>query len=807
MSGRFTNGSADAPSQGVAQLSLDTGTQQKGETIVNTWQAPSRGQWCDAAKEFLEACEGGLVEGEMVCTTRFNLMEAMSAPEAMNVKMDAGVRKVGETRIGGVAKAISRKWIKIQDFTPLEYCYVMDRLLHNAIEWRSFTGHPGQTIYACLYLHEPSKIVDPLMKSLMCGIASSLAHIIELTRYVGLYEEEDLILPTVGMQMPDPGPQGPLLKECEELLMQKRDEAEARVDLGRPDAWQWQALRNRCDAYLVVCRSLLRIGSYSLQGQNTLEDAQQFLAQVDAVVEKDLEAIGRVLEDILLTPEVEDRVWMSYPTFHGINIWLGWDPTANRHLISPMPPRLIERENCRFVDSVARWAEDIKDWHVGAQLDVFAVGSSVDFLYYIIPKRSPDILSRSLYCTQLSIYPAPLLGRPPQPIVSDPEPVVCDIHAWCGLPLVINSTTGLLKPFTDSPLVTSALVKILDSITNQMLSTLKVLCANRGRQRRKAVHLLRQWEELSQQVERDEKKMLELIASNVASKSPAASVYEGYFNADGAMWMPLYQYTIIWKVYVMQLVIFLGFELECYHQREYSEMLWWAGYLTDFEYRLHLAAHQRRQDLRNILERLNTENVAEAMGKPRHLGLKTKLSCKLDTAGRLQRSGALANMTRAYNGAVDALLNHGFLTVPKIVYKVDRARYDHRMAPFFTVHNPEPVGYDDLVNAKDAMAERYANDLNGLSEAVEMFDRSHRRCRAIIDDIRGVAGAANRRRLFFVEESVAEDYEALAQVCKANSVALKLAMMAQRTNKLLPMVLTHDHHPQLPSLKVLKQTR
>ncbi|MGH0163439.1 UNVERIFIED_CONTAM: hypothetical protein FKN15_049040 [Acipenser sinensis] len=147
--------------------------------------------WVDITQDFKGACRE-LKLGELLHDKLFGLFEAMSAIEMMDPKMDAGM----------IGNQVNRKSgaIKIKDLTLPDLIGIMDTCFCCLITW--LEGHSlAQTVFTCLYVHNPDLIEDPAMKAFALGILKICDIAREKVNKAAVFEEEDFQAMTYGFKM------------------------------------------------------------------------------------------------------------------------------------------------------------------------------------------------------------------------------------------------------------------------------------------------------------------------------------------------------------------------------------------------------------------------------------------------------------------------------------------------------------------------------------------------------------------------------------------------------------------------------
>ncbi|ETE63022.1 N-alpha-acetyltransferase 35, NatC auxiliary subunit, partial [Ophiophagus hannah] len=131
--------------------------------------------WIDITQDFEDCCKE-LKLGELLHDKLFGLFEAMSAIEMMDPKMDAGM----------IGNQVNRKVLNFEQ----------------AIKITWLEGHSlAQTVFTCLYIHNPDFIEDPAMKAFALGILKICDIAREKVNKAAVFEEEDFQSMTYGFKM------------------------------------------------------------------------------------------------------------------------------------------------------------------------------------------------------------------------------------------------------------------------------------------------------------------------------------------------------------------------------------------------------------------------------------------------------------------------------------------------------------------------------------------------------------------------------------------------------------------------------
>ncbi|KAG8130703.1 hypothetical protein E2320_017323 [Naja naja] len=156
--------------------------------------------WIDITQDFEDCCKE-LKLGELLHDKLFGLFEAMSAIEMMDPKMDAGmIGNQVNRKVLNFEQAIKDGTIKVKDLSLPELIGIMDTCFCCLITW--LEGHSlAQTVFTCLYIHNPDFIEDPAMKAFALGILKICDIAREKVNKAAVFEEEDFQSMTYGFKM------------------------------------------------------------------------------------------------------------------------------------------------------------------------------------------------------------------------------------------------------------------------------------------------------------------------------------------------------------------------------------------------------------------------------------------------------------------------------------------------------------------------------------------------------------------------------------------------------------------------------
>ncbi|XP_069481951.1 N-alpha-acetyltransferase 35, NatC auxiliary subunit isoform X3 [Ambystoma mexicanum] len=368
------------------------------------WELPlpdklekNNASWIDITQEFKDAC-GELTLGELLHDKLFGLFEAMSAIEMMDPKMDAGmIGNQVNRKVLNFDQAIQDGTIKIKELSLPELIGIMDTCFCCLITW--LEGHSlAQTVFTCLYVHNPDLIDDPTMKAFALGILKVCDIAREKVNKAAVFEEEDFQSMTYGFKMAnsvtDLRVTG-MLKDVEEDMQRRVKSTRSRQGEERnPEVelehQQCLAVYNRVKFTRVLLTVLIAFTkkeiSAVVEAQKLMVQAADLLSAIQSSFHYGIQAKN-------------DTTKGDHP------IMMGFEPLVNQRLLPPTFPRyakIIKKEE--MVQYFAKLIDRIKT--VCEVVNLLNLHSILDF-FCEFSEQSPCVLSRSLlqpFCSLIQIH-------------------------------------------------------------------------------------------------------------------------------------------------------------------------------------------------------------------------------------------------------------------------------------------------------------------------------------------------------------------------------------------------------------------
>ncbi|CAH2052191.1 unnamed protein product [Thlaspi arvense] len=431
--------------------------------------------WADVSPLLSAACSG-LHEGELIHGDNFNLFAAMSALEIMDPKMDSGMvsafYSIDEAIESGFAPVpiSSDRTVNVESIID-----IMDHLLVCEATWHM--GHSlAQTVYSCIYVLRPERTSSQALLHSFCRVIRATCRtVVSVVSDTRTNEEDDLFTMTYGLPFSgDEDAKGlSLLNAVEETICRQLRACKA-TSSKRRALEELEPLQTSPHLEESFCKALLcriRFRKHFLHTLNCMrrpqgrgfELARKHIASCISELDSVLESAEFLRLDLVENGEnkIEERTTASgrHP--------IGFDPTLNKRLSAPTPPRAIK---------LLPWKKAldyfVKLLHNLDQICAFSLEPDLDsVLQFVIQfqKSRPDLVSRA-HLQLLLVQDGKLYGRD-------------TFLAVCARAVALDVTK-------DHALQKNEYILQLCQL---MINLLKILCANTPWQRRKLGKILNDW--------------------------------------------------------------------------------------------------------------------------------------------------------------------------------------------------------------------------------------------------------------------------------------------------------------------------
>ncbi|XP_065348980.1 N-alpha-acetyltransferase 35, NatC auxiliary subunit [Cloeon dipterum] len=699
--------------------------------------------WIDITAEFTKNVKE-MELGELLHDEMFGLLEAMSAIEMMDPKMDAGmVCNRGSKKALTFDQAVEAGALKLKELTASEQIGIIDSTLACLVSW--LEGHSlAQTVFTNLYLHKPYQIEDRPMKAFSIAVLKIVDLIRDFITKALVFEEEDFQLITYGFRLvPDITETRALgmLREVEDELSKKMKASKSKIMEQSPR--DEQLIAQHEDTLALYSR---------IKFTRTFYLALSALGKRDQTLEQG-RYLGGCSELLVILQKTVDRGIKPAPpcTTSGSNrdipTIMGFDPLVNQRLLPPTFPRYTKikcrEEALEYFDALVQRLKTVtkissySSFH--AALDFF-----IEF-----SRSSPCILSRSI----LQLLYLPHYNR------------VLGAHNFTDI-LREAAKTFICPPalMPKSTLLNNPQAKeYVDTFFGHCvrpLGTLIQICGNnRARQRDKLAHLLEDFASLQDEAER-----VDAFLHNLSLKSDNPRPHLACLGT----WI-LYHALRVMIMYLLS-----GFELELYSVHEYHYIYW---YLYEFLYGWLVSSLSRADSF--ILEQEAAKDMEKASGRSSKKS-KAKRKNRSRPYGReIAMAQVLLNMCGGYHRAMVALRLGDKLQTPHYEFDDERVRYEHRFAPFASLITPPIMHYQEFMEMTSNIKEGQ-NSAYFYMQGADFFHQA----RSFLEG------------LPFLDTEGQE----LLKICKTNFVVLKL--LGGGHKKESPVELDFSSHQHFPIIKV-----
>ncbi|KAI8822605.1 Mak10 subunit, NatC N-terminal acetyltransferase-domain-containing protein [Fimicolochytrium jonesii] len=487
----------------------------------------SQNSWTDVTEFFLEATDE-LDVGHLLHPEGFTLWDSMSAIEMMDPKMDPGME---------LAQYQPKNQLKVADIaeqflSSVEIIGILDELLSREMSWIA-GNFLCQTLFTCIYLHDPHKIPHPVLYACAVAILRTADGIIRMVSDSKIADEEDFAPETMGFSLCEEVPQGDAVAALLDVEENLAFASAGDTDIEAISSEDWAQLgvspREKPEILdALLCRVRFRRAFYSMiESINNRDRLRAQKCAADGM--RHLELIERTM-DI------------------GCDVDNFFDPFITRKLFTTAPPKPISvMPKKQAMDDMATLLSHVHD--VCSQPAGATLTTQLSFLEsFSARKPAPSVLARAcLHNIVLNpTSPSTMLGA-------------------------LNLIKLALKDFfehRDAAYSAEMLHQFLGIAQGPVDATLKLYCKNRSRQHRGLRKVILSWDQLQVAIQT-------LEAQSSKSESPARTTT--MFSRKLSPPYPSFALSL-WvyhqKLLLMILYLQLGYELDLYASYEHLMVLW-----------------------------------------------------------------------------------------------------------------------------------------------------------------------------------------------------------------------------------------
>ncbi|KAJ8331268.1 N-alpha-acetyltransferase, non-catalitic subunit [Batrachochytrium dendrobatidis] len=489
--------------------------------------------------------------GEMLMSSHFSIVQAMSGVSIMDSKMDTGMAVPDSSERGKISvESIPTK----NHWTISEICGVCDRLLALETEWLS-GKLAAQTVFTCVYMHDIQNVSNRIMRVFLEAFLKQMSLARAIIMAEQIFFEEDFYVDMSGFVLEQPLDNED--KNPSNLLCDLIVQIQSYVD----DSPQGIGdLMLEIDESQFAFESLKKDMMMLLQRMKFLKSLTGTFAAIhtfhfDAALEI-IPLANATLADILANP-------------NSAIVDSSFDQLINRKRFSQYPTKQMEQSS--NTDAFKIWESTLKHIQTICQWPQSQSAQSIMMTVesFSTAYTNANVLTRSVLHAVLFSKEA-LVGK---------QTVVASART------IMSETT--LHPYlaTLSPRVKEILEHLNLRCAEAFKYNLELFCFNQARQRRHMFKVIEVWELFQQEAESldDELQLAQF----------GLSTNQFYFT----------RWVYLQKLHVLTHCYSIGFELELYSVNEYPMIYW---YLAE----LHAARINCIQSIRTLRD----ENVESRMG-------------------------------------------------------------------------------------------------------------------------------------------------------------------------------------------------
>ena len=596
-----------------------------------------RYNWVDITEKFRHAASE-LKLGELVHDQTFGLFEAMSAIEMMDPKMDAGMIFNKEKKIMSFKEAIEAGKIKIKDFTAEEMVGIVDELTSCLVTW--LDGHSLiQTVFICLYVHDPYIIEDPCVKAFCIVILRVCEVIRNIINKASVYEEEDFQPMTYGFklspQVTDMRISG-MLKEAEDEINRKLKAVKSQKETLSKEVKELEALWLRLKLWKSFYTAVIHLEKADVASLTT---AKQSLSSTQRYL-----GLAKETIELGLQPDNEGYV-------------MGFEPLVNQRLLPPSFPRQTticgRSEAFKYLENLTKRLDSatmcIQNTTLHPLLDFFESFSELH----------PCVFSRSLlqiiFWNNNKVFGKTSLSDVLQQAIKQ-----------------FNSPPSIAEksPLINNPKAQQFVESFLTMAGRPITSLIRCMCHNRARQRDKLGFLLDEFAVLQEEADKIDADLHQMIVAVEPKREHFACFGSWVLNRTLAI---MIQYLL------------LGMELQLFSTHEYHYFFWYLEYLFNWQATCLSRATELLQSHETALEQKSGKSGKKSKKKKR-----ASEKYIQEHQAMKQFYHGMRNMCSGYMKAFEGFLLCGKICHPAEQFDSERMRFEHRFFPFQTLDTPQP---------------------------------------------------------------------------------------------------------------------
>lgn len=604
-------------------------------------------EWVDITGPFIEAAS--LLEpGELIQEWNFNLLDAMSAVELLDPKMDASMHWTDFKHYPrSVSEAVAKDLLQLDGHTHTQLIGIFDEVLACVATW--LNGYTlAQTVFSCLYLLETDRIDSTHLRTYSMAVVKIVDYMREYICRGGVYAEDDQQGMCFGFNMLTSVSDTTIsasLKETEDKVSaitrqsvqaDKRKDRERRTVSSETEAIKAILTRIRFIRNLFGLMAILRKRPVSV--------IQPILAHLT--------------QCLSLLPDIKT----SYPLGEKLDphdpLKLGFHPLINHNLLPPSYRHCTIMPREEALTSLQTTLSQIEVVLGYGKLDSLRSLKEIA-REFCSQDLVPNVLARSvmvLVCMQSDR--TKIFGS-----LSLEDMLKKDAQEFSNPPS-LNPRSALFTSSQGKELTERFFGRAVHPISE----LLRVYCQPRARQQEKAERVLDFLADLQHETER-----IDHLQNEVAMKTDPMRQHLACY----ASWV-LYHTLCLMIDYVM-----MGFEYNLYSPFEYHYVYWYLEYLYGW---LHTSW--------KTADKLNPDHSTSVKGNK-----KKGKKLRREAVDRREREVAIVHVKRLISvgmmRAFEALILEEKVPIPSFEYGSRELCFQHRFAAFACIVTPHLLTYSD----------------------------------------------------------------------------------------------------------------
>ena len=642
------------------------------------------GEWTDITDSFVQAASL-LSPGELVQDRSFTLLDAMSAVELLDPKMDASMHCTHFRRYPrSVAEAISKGALQLEDHTHSQLLGIFDEVLACLATW--LHGYTlAQTVFSCLYLLDVDCPTSPILRGFSMGVVKTVDYMREFICRGGVYAEDDQQGMCFGFNMLTSVSDTSMtttLRDCDERVMaacrhaalanRQREQGEGLVSM-ETELVQAVAVRIRFVRHLFGFMSSLKKRPVSMF----------------QTLSHHLSLCRNLLADIASSCSLGEKLDPQDP------LKLGFHPLINHNLLPPSYRHCTVMSRGEGLGSLQVTLSQVEAALAFGQLDSLRALKEAARTFCLQPVV-PNVLARSvLALTAMQSDRTKMFGSPPLE-----EMMKRDAHEFSNPPS-LNPRSPLFSSSQGKELTERFFGRAVHPISE----VLRLYCQPRARQQEKAERVLDFLADLQHETQR-----IDQLQHDLATKIDPARQHLACY----ASWV-LYHTLCLMIDYVI-----MGFEYNLYSLFEFHYVYWYLEYLYGW-----------LQTCWKTAGKLSFDQSAGPGGKANK---KKGKKLRKEATERKEREVAVVQVKRlmciGMMRAFEALILEEKVHLPEFEHGSQELCFQHRFAAFATVMTPHLLTHEDYQHLAGVQNYR-GKDINLYEAASRHFSSA----KAVLESI------------------------------------------------------------------------